>query len=285
MSLSPIAPWIVPPDYTGAMARGAQLGLSARAQDEKAASDALEKSRLQLAYEHLLEREKSSDALANKKFGFEQKKANDLQAYHTGLLAAQVAKSQPSAAEQLTTTQKDGLTYLLRGGKWYHIPSANPLMDTVTETTPAQDAVPGVPEKPASGMLWWKTPAVPAIPGIPGHGKITRTRKVPSGLPMGTAAAALTAADNTDGESDQGDEEDSGDAAPAAAALTAQAAPGMALPQSQAIPRNNPLTGMPYNPLPPSAPTAPVKEVVRTTKDGKRSVFNADTKEFIRYAD
>ena len=283
MSLSPIAPWIVPPNYAGVMERGAQLGLAARAQDEKAASDALEKSRLQLAYEHLLEREKSSDALANKKFGFEQKKANDLQAYHTGLLAAQVAKSQPSAAEQLTTTQKDGLTYLLRGGKWYHIPSANPLMDTVTETTPAQDAVPAMPAIPAK-THWFSPnePAIPAVPGIPARGKITRTRKVPSGLPMGTAAAALTAADNTDGESDQGDEEETGDAA---AALTAQAAPGMALPQSQAIPRNNPLTGMPYNPLPPSAPTAPVKEVVRTTKDGKRSVFNADTKEFIRYAD
>ena len=199
MSLSPIAPWIVPPDYTGAMARGAQLGLSARAQDEKAASDALEKSRLQLAYEHLLEREKSSDALANKKFEFEQKKANDLQAYHTGLLAAQVAKSQPSAAEQLTTTQKDGLTYQLRGGKWYHIPSSNPLMDTVTEKIPAfEHGTPASPEIPAAQHWYGDQPFVPAKPAVEAHGEITRTRKVPSGLPTfptaipTPSAAALT---------------------------------------------------------------------------------------------
>jgi hypothetical protein len=55
MALAPIAPWIVPPDYIGAASRGAQLGLSARAQDEEENRAA---DRLALAYKTLESQER-----------------------------------------------------------------------------------------------------------------------------------------------------------------------------------------------------------------------------------
>lgn len=61
MALAPIAPWIIPPDYIGAMSRGAQLGLSARAQDEQEKSVG---DRLSLAYDTLASEEKRASEAA-----------------------------------------------------------------------------------------------------------------------------------------------------------------------------------------------------------------------------
>lgn len=43
--------------------------------------------------------------------------------------------------------------------------------------------------------------------------------------------------------------------------------------------------GTPYPPAPSEGTTKPRNEVVRMTKDGKRAVFDSDTKEFLRYAE
>lgn len=63
-----IAPWLVPPDYIGAMSRGAGLGLQARAQDigeeEYAQRQAEAGDRLRLAYATLASQEKRADTAA-----------------------------------------------------------------------------------------------------------------------------------------------------------------------------------------------------------------------------
>ena len=93
MPLAPTAPWIIPPDYTGAMARGAQLGLSARNQDreEKSAAD-----RLKLAYDQLDRHEKIASANAAEKLAFETKKLDLMGEYNKQRLEAQAAKVKPT---------------------------------------------------------------------------------------------------------------------------------------------------------------------------------------------
>lgn len=56
----PIAPWLIPTDVVGSMSRGAQLGLSARSQDEAEASAA---DRLRLAYDQMATEERRSSEL------------------------------------------------------------------------------------------------------------------------------------------------------------------------------------------------------------------------------
>lgn len=57
----PIAPWLIPTDVIGSMSRGAQLGLSARSQDEAEASAA---DRLRLAYDQMAQEERRASELS-----------------------------------------------------------------------------------------------------------------------------------------------------------------------------------------------------------------------------
>ena len=274
-----IPPWLdyTPQFFTGAMEAGTAAGQRERSQalaertQEASRSEAAD--RLRFAYNSLAAKEEQAGQLAAQKHELAQaamelrgQQMQGLQDYReqqmkerdkefglkselgqSGLALRQQALEnsaerlkllQDRTPEELTTTTKDGKTYQLRGGKWYHIPDLKSPTDTLTETIPASEGSPGSPallDRPKKTILGIPIPftgqeAAPAVPAVPAHGEMRRTRHIPVDM---SAADALRAPATTTG----------------------------------------------------TLPTPAVTEVVRTTKDGRKVVFDAQTKKFIRYAD
>lgn len=191
MALMPIAPWIVPPSPMEALQAGSRIGLAARQEDvaETQAGD-----RLRLAYDQLQSQErratealKAHMAQQNAAMQLRAQQQQSLDTYRQGMLQSaaerlRMAEERASRALQtsdLTTTTKDGETYMMRDGKWFHVPSSKQTFDTVTEEVPAVEGSPGSPETPS--RLFGLIGGSPAVPPVPGHPAYRRTRHVPVG--------------------------------------------------------------------------------------------------------
>ena len=270
MPLAPTAPWIIPPDYTGAMARGAQLGLSARNQDreEKSAAD-----RLKLAYDQLDRHEKIASANAAEKLAFETKKLDLMGEYNKQRLEAQAAKVKPIAEPKpfhisqgslvdptgkvLFDSNKGKLSEIDKFGIQAAHNEIKALQLKLADTNPKNPTHDEISKRinelniyledmqrkyaPQSGAASETATATPAVAALTA-GAVT---------PETAPAAPTEAADVS-----------------AAAALKAQAAAGMALPQGHGIPPGPFQRGyVPPGAALPSAPTAPSKVTTKEQYD------------------
>ena len=239
MSLAPTAPWIIPPDYVGAMSRGAQLGLSARSEDQAEQSAA---DRLSLAYKQLA----AENDRANKVAQGRQDLAAETLKYRNRLLDAQKGKSERIPR----TIDLNGQTIFENSPGNFtqlHVPGVAP---TSNKLSPAAEmAIKGNTSSIIENTRKMKLPSVAsdqkAVDALVNMNATLHSRNVDIAAgridpvtfePVGGSPAA-------------------GTNAPAAESL-----------QSPATDK-------------------PRQEVVRKTKDGRRAIFDADTKEFIRYAE
>ena len=256
MPLAPTAPWIIPPDYTGAMARGAQLGLSARNQDreEKSAAD-----RLKLAYDQLDRHEQIASANAAEKLAFETKKLDLMGEYNKQRLEAQAEKNKPTAIADPIIKDVDGHKFYLMGDNWHPITGGSTPMVTL-KTDPFSGETTADEKVPLEQWSAYKklvqnpgttTNEVPFKKGwfsdTPAHQVITTN--IPPTWQQFHATNQPSA---------------SRVSAPAAAALTAQAASGMALPTTPApLPQGPGIPPGPFQTPAQNIPDAPIDKSQR----------------------
>jgi hypothetical protein len=251
--MATIAPWIIPPNFLGAMEAGTAAGLrfaydSLAAKEQQASQLAAQKHELARAAMELRGqqmqglqdyREKQLEAKQNE-LGLRQQlgEANlGIAQQRADSAAERLRLTQDKTPGELITKEVNGETYQWGVNGWKHVPKFRPATDTITETIPAVEAVPGTPAIPAKPPMtilglpipFTGKPAVPAVPAVPETREKRITRRVP--VDLSSAAAALQ-------------------------------------PTS---------TG--------TLPAPAGAEVIRTTKDGRKAVFDAQTKKFIRYAD
>jgi hypothetical protein len=105
MALAPIAPWIVPPDYTKVMEAGASLGATLREQDIKASESA---DRLQSAYGQLAMKEQYMNEIAQAKLKQSQAESDYKHQAAANALAFRYQQAQDKQAYESARLQQFG---------------------------------------------------------------------------------------------------------------------------------------------------------------------------------
>lgn len=285
MPIGTIAPWLHGPDVLGAMEAGAGAGVRAHEIDvnaslrraelaqrgaEAAAQLGLESTRLNFEHQAQQERQKAADTMREATIGFReqglqlgqerlaqtgenQKAANDLREANLKLQQDKFANQNKS---NLSPDDQRYLNSLISRkaaaiGDDARVNAIQSEIDKLTGKTAG--AVPLSQTEDATSALY--TPATGTLGGetLP----LATPPKTPSiymGPNPGNAAADLTGGGIQD--------------------IQPQTMTG-----TESTPSNEDLSG---ENLPEPATTA-VKEVVRMTKDGKKAIFDANTKQFLRY--
>lgn len=304
MALMGIAPWIVPPNYVGTAEAGARLGLSQRQQDFSEASaadrlamelrqqDVAERStadRLKLAYDQLAAQERHQAMALQGQLALRQStqalqaQRNQALAQHQttqdaiNMLRAQAYQQRvndmgaQATPEGLNTITKDGEVYQSRGGRWFHVPRTRDPMAAAEYGALAREyARVQAEENPLNIKTVEKLSRLRAeMERVKGQKSVidVDSTVTPTNAPP---ALNLTMPPQSGGTFDE--------------AIRA-------LSQAQTAPEagtNNTAdaAAMLSTTNAPTAATVPAgNEVRRRTQDGRIAVFNADTKEFLRYAD